>query len=163
MDLSEYSLEDVFLAAIMSEVESKGVYVKLAERVKNAFLKERLMFLAAEEEKHREFLEKAYRQDFPGKEPALHGTSPVPLPNIIIPDDDVRTSEVLESAMRAELAAKDCYLAFAQQLDDPVQKRTLEYFALMEEGHYAILKVEKENSLKFEDYDEYWPMMHVGP
>jgi rubrerythrin len=163
MDLSEYGLEDVFLAAIMSEVESKCVYSKLADRVKNAFLKERLRFLAAEEEKHRDFLEKAFRQKFPGKEPTLPEASPVPLPNIIIPDENVRTSEVLESAMNAELAAKEFYLAFAQQLADTEQKRTLEYFALMEEGHYAILKVEKENSLKFEDYDEYWPMMHVGP
>lgn len=163
MDLSSYSLEDVFLSAIKSEVESKTVYSKLAGSVKNAFLKERLNFLAAEEERHRQFLMKAFRGNFPGKEPVPPETSPVPLPIIMIPDEMVPISEVLESAMQAELAAKDFYLAFADLLDDAEQKRTLEYFALMEEGHYEILKVEKENSLRFEDYDDYWPMMHVGP
>jgi rubrerythrin len=105
----------------------------------------------------------AFKANFPDREPVLPGASPVPLPNIIIPDEQVPISEVLESAMNAELAAKDFYLNFAQMLKDPEQKQTLEYFALMEEGHYNILKVEKDNSLKFEDYDDYWPMMHVGP
>ncbi|KYK26956.1 MAG: Rubrerythrin [Candidatus Proteinoplasmatales archaeon SG8-5] len=163
MDLSGYSLEDIFLAAIMSEVESKDVYSKLAGRVRNAYLKDRLTFLATEEERHREYLIEAFRENIPGREPVLPGASPVPLPNIIIPDEQVPISDVLESAMNAELAAKDFYLAFARILQDPEQKRTLEYFAQMEEGHYNILKVEKENSLKFEDYDDYWPMMHVGP
>ena len=65
--------------------------------------------------------------------------------------------------MNAEMAARDFYISFAARLDDTELKKTLEYFALMEEGHYELLKVEKENSLKFEEYDEYWPMMHVGP
>ena len=163
MDLSAYGLEDIFLAAIKSEEESKGVYTKLANSVKNAFLKERMHFLAAEEEKHRGFLVKAYKGNFPGKEPAIPETSPVPMPALVIPDEGVPISEVLESAMKAELAAKDFYLSFAKLLDNEEQRRTLEYFALMEEGHYELLKVEKENSLRFEDYDDYWPMMHVGP
>lgn len=163
MDLSAYTLEDIFLAAIMSEEESERVYSQLADRVRNAFLKERMRFLAAEEDKHREYLTEAFRKTFPGKEPTLPETSLVPLPNIIVPDEQVPVSTVLESAMSAELAAKDFYLAFATVMNDAEQKRTLEYFARMEEGHYRILKVELENSLEFEDYDTYWPMMHVGP
>lgn len=163
MDLSSYSLEDLYLSAIKSEVESKAVYSKLAESVKNAFLKERMRFLAAEEERHREFLVRAYKGNFSAREPVLPGTSPVPLPEMIIPDEQVPLSEVLESAMNAEMAAHDLYISFAARLDDTELKKTLEYFALMEEGHYELLKVEKDNCLKFEDYDEYWPMMHVGP
>ncbi len=163
MDLSSYSLEDLYLSAIKSEVESKAVYSKLAESVKNAFLKERMKFLAAEEERHREFLVRAYKGNFSGQDPVLPGTSPVPLPEMILPDEQVPISEVLESAMNAEMAARDFYISFAARLDDTELKKTLEYFALMEEGHYELLKVEKENSLKFEEYDEYWPMMHVGP
>ncbi len=41
-------------------------------------------------------------------------------------------------------------------------KNTLEYFANMELGHFKILEIEKENVEKFEEYDDYWPMMHVG-
>ncbi len=163
MDLTSYSLEDLFLSAIKSEVDSKAVYSKLAESVRNAFLKERMKFLAAEEERHKKFLVKAFKGNFSGREPVLPETSPVPLPEIIFPDEQIPISEVLESAMKAEMAAHDFYLSFAARLDDPELTKTLEYFALMEEGHYELLKVEKENSLKFEDYDEYWPMMHAGP
>lgn len=163
MDLSAYRLEDIFLTAIVSEEESQTAYTRLAERVKNAYLKDRLMFLADEEVKHKEFLLKAFQDRFSVKEPTLPQTSPLPLPNIIITDEQAPISEVLESAMKAELAAKDFYLGFAGLVEDTDQKRTLEYFARMEEGHYAILKVEMENSQRFEDYDDYWPMMHVGP
>ncbi len=163
MDLDAYNLEDLFLSAIKSEVDSRNVYFKLAESVKNAFLKERLKFLGAEEERHREFLVKAYKENFPNNELALPVTGPVPLPKITLPDERVPISEVLESAMKAEITARDFYISFADRFDNPEMKQTLEYFALMEEGHYEILKVEKENSLKFENYDEYWPMMHAGP
>jgi rubrerythrin len=163
LDLTSYSLEDLFLSALKSEVDSNAVYSKLAESVKNAFLKERLKFLADEEEHHRIFLIKAYKENFQDMEPTLPETSPVPLPEIIIPDERVPISEVLESAMKAELASRDFYLSFTDRFDDQEMKKTLEYFALMEEGHYKLLKVEKENSLKFENYDEYWPMMHAGP
>jgi hypothetical protein len=33
----------------------------------------------------------------------------------------------------------------------------------MEMGHYKLLEIEKDNSLKFESYEDSWPMMHVGP
>jgi rubrerythrin len=163
LDLKSYSLEDLFLSALKSEVDSNTIYSELAESVKNAFLKERLKFLADEEERHRIFLIKAHKEIFQGTEPTLPETSPVPLPEIILPDERVPISEVLESAMNAEIAAHDFYLSFAGRFDDPEMKKTLEYFALMEEGHYELLKVERENSLKFENYDEYWPMMHAGP
>ncbi|MCK4266784.1 MAG: Rubrerythrin, partial [Thermoplasmata archaeon] len=69
MDLSEYSLEEIYLSAIKSEVDSGAAYLKLAQVVNNAFLSEKLRFLASEEQRHREMLEKAYRGNFPGKEP----------------------------------------------------------------------------------------------
>ena len=50
MDLSRYTLEDVLLTALKSEYEANLLYSKLAESTKNAFLKERLMFLAKEEQ-----------------------------------------------------------------------------------------------------------------
>jgi len=53
MDLSGYTLEDLLLAAIKSEVESERIYSSLAGRVGNFFLKDRLNFLAGEERRHR--------------------------------------------------------------------------------------------------------------
>ncbi|MCK5609576.1 ferritin family protein [Candidatus Pacearchaeota archaeon] len=163
MDLSNYSKEELFLSAIKSEVESNDVYSKLADSVKNAFLKDKLKFLASEEAKHRQLLETGYKNEFPAKEISLPDKTYVPLPELLIPDEAVPVSEVLEAAMTAEQAAQEFYSAFSEQYpDDSDMKKTLLYFANMELGHYKILEVEKENMLKYEAYDEYWPMMHIG-
>lgn len=164
MDLSKYSIMELFLSALRSEINSREVYSKLASEVKNAFLKDKLKFLATEEEKHRIFLEEAFHENFPGKDIVLPERTPVPLPEIKKPDENVLVSEVLMSAMEAEKAAHDFYNSFANRFAaDSDMKKTLEYFAAMEMGHYKLLEIEKENMLRFESYDQYWPMMHVGP
>lgn len=163
MDLRTFNEEEIFLSAIKSEVEAKSIYSKLADGVKNAFLKDKLRFLASEEEKHREFLENAYWNRFAGKDIDLPEKSFVPLPEVQIPNESVSVSEVIKSAMKAEQVAQEFYEAFAERFDDdPEIKRTLEYFATMELGHYKILELEFENIERFEEYDDYWPMMHMG-
>lgn len=163
MDLITYNEEELFFTAIRAEVDSNNVYAQLAVGVKNAFLKDKLKFLAGEEEKHKQYLEKAYGDRFPGKEIELPDKTIVPLPELKIPDERVPISEVIESAMNAELAAQEFYTSFAARFEDvPELKKTLEYFATMEQGHYKILEIEKQNIEKFEMYDDYWPMMHMG-
>ena len=163
MDLITFNDEELFLTAIRAEVDSNKVYSKLADGVKNAFLKNKLRFLADEEEKHQQYLEKAFSDRFPGKEIELPEKTIVPLPEPKIPKERVPVSEVIQSAMNAELAAQEFYKSFAARFDNlPELKKTLEYFATMEQGHYKILEIEKQNIEKFEDYDDYWPMMHMG-
>ena len=163
MDLSNFSREELFVSAIKSELDSREIYSPLSESVKNAFLKDRLTFLASEEEKHKAFLEGAFKREFPGKELVLPEKTPVPLPEIRIPDELVPLSEVLESAMNAELAAQEFYNSFATHFPDGTDMRkTLEFFATMEMGHYRLLEMEKDNMQRFESYDAYWPMMHIG-
>jgi rubrerythrin len=163
MDLTRFSKEELFFSAIKSEVESREVYSGLAEKVKNAFLKDRLRFLASEEEKHRIFLKGAFEREFPGRELILPEEIPVPLPEMKIPDEMVPLSDVLESAMRAELASQEFYSSFAAEFPEGTDmKKTLEFFAAMEMGHYRILEMERDNMKRFESYDAYWPMMHVG-
>jgi rubrerythrin len=163
MDLTRFSKEELFVSAIKSEVESREVYSKLAERVKNAFLKDRLRFLASEEEKHRIFLEGAFNKEFPDKELILPEKTPVPLPEIKISDEMAPLSEVFESAMDAELASQEFYSSFAAGFpEDTDMRKTLELFAVMEMGHYRILEIERDNMKRFESYDAYWPMIHVG-
>jgi rubrerythrin len=163
MDLSEYDMEDLLLAAIKSEVRAHEVYTALAEGVKNAFLKDKLEFLASEEMKHQEKLESIYGENFPGKEVVLPEESPVPLPELIFPHEGVPLSTVLESAMNAELAANEFYESLAGLFEDPNTQATLGYLAAMEMGHYKLLEIEKEYAERFEDFDEYVPMMHAGP
>jgi rubrerythrin len=164
MDLSIYSVEDVVLAALKSEIEAKAAYTQLAGGVENFILKERLNFLAQEEEKHRELFERLYRTRFPGKELAVpKEKSPVPLPEIKIDMESMPISEILESAMEAEQAARDFYTSMAGKFEQPDIKKMLHWVASMELGHYLIVEAERDNAKKFEDYDSEWPMMHVGP
>ena len=164
MDLNKYSKMDLFLSALKSEVNSREVYLKLANGVKNAFLKDKLKFLASEEEKHRIILEEGFRDNFPDMDIVIPERTPVPLPEIRIPEENVLVSEVLESAMEAEKAAYDFYNSFADRFAaDSDMKKTLQYLAIMEMGHYKLLEMEKKNMKRFESYDQYWPMMHVGP
>jgi rubrerythrin len=165
MDLSIYSLEDLMLTALKSEIEAKGAYSRLSDGVKNFVLKERLNFLAGEEEKHRQFFERLFQKSYPDKELVIpEGRSPVPLPELKIDTKNIPLSEVLESAMEAEMAAHDFYIGLADRFEDrPDVKKMLLYIASMERGHFKILEIERDNAKKFEDYDSEWPMMHVGP
>jgi rubrerythrin len=161
MDLSIYSLEDLLLAALKSEIESEKVYSKLSDDVKNAFLKDKLKFLASEEVKHKSFVESMYKDRFPHKEIALPEKTPVPLPEIKM---EGSISEIIGSAMDAEKATYDFYNSLSEKfVKNPALKRTLVYLAVMEMGHYKLLELEKETMEKYEDYDTAWPMIHLGP
>lgn len=164
MDLSIYGLEDLLLAAMKSEIDSGSVYSKLASRVKNAFLKDRLEFLAEEEEKHKKYIEYLYKKHFPDKDIVLPEQTQVPLPQLKIPDESIPLSEVFESAMEAEMAAHDFYSHLAERFEaDSEVKKQLAYLAMMEMTHYKLLELEKESTVKFETFDTIWPMMHAGP
>ena len=161
MDLNIYSLENLLLAAIKSEVESEKVYVNLSNKFKNAFLKDKLKFLAGEEAKHRIFVESVYKKTFKDKAIILPEKISVPLPEI---KTDGPVSEVFLSAMQAEKATYDFYNSLSEKFaDDTSIKQTVIYLATMEMGHYKLLELEKETIDKYEDYDTSWPMIHIGP
>ncbi len=164
MDLKKYTLEDLLLAAMKSEVDSNMIYKKIAKTVKNGLLKDKLEFLAKEEEKHRAFVEQVYKAKFPKKKLTIPKTTPVPLPHLIIPDEDTPLSTVLKSAMHAEQSAHEFYQLLSKQFPkDAMIRNTLSYFADMELQHYKILEIEKESMDRFEEADVYWPMVHAGP
>jgi rubrerythrin len=164
VDLKKYTLEDLLLAAMKSEIESNTVYTKIAEQVKNGLLKDKLKFLATEEEKHRKFIEQVYKAKFPKKKLTIPKTTPVPFPKLIIPDEDTQLGAVINSAMQAEQAAHDFYQSLSKQFTkDKMIYNTLAYFADMELQHYKILEIEKESMDRFEEADVYWPMVHTGP
>jgi len=163
MDLSSFSLEELFLAAIKSELESNKLYKKMAKKTKNGLLEDKLIFLANEEEKHRLFVEDVFKNHFPDKKIIFPTVSPVPLPEIEITEDSA-LSTLVKEAMNAELAASEFY----KNLSDRFEKGTklnsiLLYFSDMETGHYKILEMEKESMERFEEGDVYWPMVHAGP
>ena len=165
MNLKKYTLEDLLLTAIKSETESYTVYMTIANQVKNGLLQDKFKFLAAEEEKHRSFIEQVYKVKFPNKTITLPSTTPIPFPPLIIPDEDTSLGTVLKNAMAAEKAAHEFYQSLSKEFtnDDASIGNTLSYFADMELQHYKILEIEKESMDRFEQADVYWDMVHVGP
>lgn len=164
MNLDEFDLEDLVLAALKSEIEAKEIYLSTAESVKNFLLKDRLKFLGAEEEKHRGFFENLHKKKFPDKELKLPESSPVPLPKMKAVSESIPISEMLKIAMDAETAAHDFYLNLAEKFtDDEAINKTLRYIAKMELGHFKLLESERTSVLEYEYFDEVWPMMHMGP
>jgi len=165
VDLKKYTLEDLLLAAMKSEIESQKVYTRIAEQVKNGLLKDKLKFLAKEEEKHRTFIEQVYKAKFPKKKITIPKTTPVPLPQLVVPEEDTPLGTVLKNAMYAEQAAYEFYQALSTQFtkNDAMIRNIISYFADMELQHYKILEIEKESMDRFEEADVYWPMVHAGP
>lgn len=164
MNLDKFNLEELIGAALKAEIDSENAYLILANRVKNALLKDRLNFLAGEEKKHQEFIRVLHKQTFPDEEVVVPKRTPVPLPSIKIDDEMMRTSEVLQSAMHAEKAAHEFYKGLAERFaDDKQVYGMLLYFSSMELGHYRILEIERQSAEKFEEMEIIWPFIHVGP
>ncbi|MCK5251526.1 MAG: ferritin family protein [Thermoplasmata archaeon] len=164
MDLDQYSTEDLILTALKAEVGAKEVYSTLADGVKNAYLSGRLRFLAGEEEMHRAFLDRLYHSEFEGREPVLPDTTPVPLPDIAIPSEQVPITSIFTQAMTAEMAASEFYADMADRWAKGSEAHDmLLYFSKMEMGHYKLLETERDAAAEFEDFDQVWPLMHAGP
>jgi len=163
MDYSKYSVKDCLLTAIKSEIEAKAIYKAIAEQVKNMMLKDRLLFIAEEEVKHREYFESLFKKLFPGEKIVLPEKSPVPLPEIKINKENILLSEIFAKAMEAEMAAFDFYTQLSKKFGDEETKKMLTYIAYMEKGHYNLLELERRAIEEAEDYEINWPMTHVGP
>lgn len=164
MDIESYSKKDLFLTALKSEMDSKNVYHILAQSVKNFMLKDKLEFLAAEEQKHYDFFAGLWEKAFPGEEIILPEKNPVPLPEITLDLENIRLSDVFLQAMNAEKAAHYFYLSLANRFKvDRKLSLRLKYIASMEMGHYRLLEIEKEQAEEFEKYDVEFEMMHIGP
>jgi len=163
MDLNEFELEDLLLAAIKSEEESNKLYSKMMKKTKNGLLQDKLEFLAKEEQKHREFIEEIYSNHFPEKKLVIPDQTPVPMPEVKI-TEETPLSVLLKEAMNAEQSASDFYKNLAGRFEQGSKiNNTLMYFADMEIEHKKILEMEKESMERYEEDDVYWPMIHVGP
>ena len=163
MKLDHYEIDILLLSAIKSEIESRDVYKKLAEKTDNGLLKDKLKFLSIEEEKHREFIEEIFKNHYPENKMELPDKSPVPLPGVYI-NEDTELSKLLNQAMQAEKVASDFYKSLSSRFEKGSKiYNTLNYFSDMEIGHYKILETEKESMERYEEGEVYWPMVHVGP
>lgn len=164
MDLRNFSLPELLSTAIKSEKEAYDLYTKLSASVKDSFLKDRLLFIAGEEERHEGYLKGLYKLTVKKDDPDLPERSDIPLPEVKIPPGIAMASGIVYQAMTAEKAASDFYLALSELYEGADETRkTLEYLSRMEDGHYRMLEVEFDRLRNSEDYEFEWPMMHAGP
>lgn len=162
--ISDFSLDQLLTAAIKGEIESNRIYKKVASQVRNAFLKERLLFLAREEMRHKQTLQKLFRELFPGKKAVVPKKSIVPLPEINVKGESIPLSELFKQAMKVEKETAGFYRMLATDfLSRAEHKNLLLYLSSMELGHYRIFELEKDNLLELEEYDQEIPLIHVGP
>ena len=163
IDVENMKLEELLAMAVRAEMDARETYAGIAEKVDNFVLKDRLKFLSAEEEKHRQIFTGILKRKFPNSEVRIPESGEVPLPDVKFDDEMVQISEVLQQAMDAEMAAHDFYAAMRDKAQDEEVKKILDYLSSAEKGHYYLLETELKAVKYAELFDEYNPMMHVGP
>ena len=153
IDTDTASVKKLMGMAIRAEIDSNKIYTKIADKLKNPFLKEKFTLLAFEENKHRKILEKLYEIFF--------DTVDIKVPDktdeSLLPSIEIKSSssfvEILQQAMNAEKAAEDFYQSLSEKVQNP-QKKILIYLSKVEKSHYEILKSELVLAQEFEDYAE---------
>jgi len=154
-------LKTLLEMALRAEIDSRDIYQKASTMTKNALLKEKFNFLSGEEAKHRVLIENIIKMKFPNEEIEIPESTEVPLPKITISEKDP-ISKLLTQAMDAEKETSKFYANIAKQLDEE-NASLMQYLSSIEMSHYYFLQAERDLILKFENYDQYFEMMHVGP
>ncbi|NIO49464.1 MAG: rubrerythrin [Candidatus Aminicenantes bacterium] len=153
LDVSTASVNELLEIAIKAEMEANKTYSDLARRISNPLLKEKFQWLAYEENKHKEILEKLYKTLYQGDEPQVPDTvDETLLPSIHI-DPSSSFADILHQAMESEKSAENFYANLSKRFEDP-QKKILNYLSKVEHSHYMMLQSEYVLAQDFEDYAE---------
>ncbi|MFO8109872.1 MAG: ferritin family protein [Thermoplasmata archaeon] len=165
-EITEMKLSELLEMAAKAEENSREVYDFLAKNAKNFVVSDRFKFLADEEQKHEDFIRMLYRKVTGGDGLEMPKNTSLPIPFIRY-NEDSDESDLIEQAMEAEIAARDMYLDMAKTADkeghDGEVVETLKYLSGMEQNHHAILESELQRMKDFEQFDDYFPGMHIGP
>ena len=154
--------------AIKSEIEAAKLYERMESKVKNVDLKEKLVFLKGEEEKHRSIFEDIYRNKYPDVALKLPEKSMVPMMDVALAKE-MSLKELFEVAMKAEKISEEFYTDLAKKSKDASGTSMLNYLSNIEHGHYNLLKNEYDMVVEFPAYAETEEFLlgdrltHVGP
>ncbi len=153
LEISTASVKDLLGYAVRSEMDSNQAYNDLADRVSNPLLKEKFHWLAFEENKHKQILEKLHQALFPGDTFQVPDKPSEALFKKIIITPSSSLLDILVQAMESEKVAEDFYARLAERMERD-QKRLLQYLSKVEHTHYLMLKAEYDAVQDFEDYAE---------
>ena len=148
----EITDREVFEIAINAEIRAREAYEKLASLVKSDLIRDELLFLAREEDKHREIIEKMGEKFTGDRTEAkkinidVMGEFKVIAERMAeaIRKPDLNIDEVYEIAMDAELVSEKLYRELADYAATENTRLVLEMLADMERNHYSILKRQYE-------------------
>jgi rubrerythrin len=159
---------DVYPFAIRAEMDAAAIYRGLKERVRNEALRQKLDFLAKEEDRHKAILERLFRDHFPGRKLVVPAEARAPRKSAAAVDDAIAVVALFKLAMQKEKEAEEYYKNAKAQAEDAQAKRILDYLARVERSHYYMLKSEIELLERFPDYynvedaHEGQDLFHVG-
>jgi len=159
---------EYYSIAIRAEIEARDIYHRVAERIVNESLKEKVLFLEAEEEKHRSCLEAMYARTFPGVKLLLPENTFLPRIDVAM-SDTAGVEEVFEIAMEWEKMSADFYEELSNKATDPGSVAVLISFSATEWSHYHLVKGEYEMVKAFPSYagtKDFHPgedFLHIGP
>lgn len=152
-DITKASLKDLLGFAIRSEIDSNKVYSDLAARYTNPLLKEKFQWLALEENKHKETLQKLFKALLPKETLQIPDEPSAELFKKIIITSSSTLVDLLYKAMESEKKAEDFYARLADRVESQYRK-ILEYLSQVEHSHYIMLNSEYFMAQQFEDYGE---------
>ena len=153
VSLAKQPVKKLLGYAIRAEADSNRAYTRMADRVKNALLKEKFELLALEEKKHRDIFLRLFASMWGGQKPEV----PKSVDKRLLPAVSIKPSstlaDILSQAMNAEKSAREFYASVAKKLLAP-NKQMLLYLSQVENSHYLMLRGEYIMALQFEDYAE---------
>ncbi len=158
----------VLAVAIAAEVDAAAFYTRLQERVRNVILLQKLKFLAFEEEKHRQILERLFAERFAGLDRSVpEGASKPRLVGRL--EENPAVVALFRAALEAEIASERFYNDAAQTLEDEAGRRILGYLARVERSHQSVILSEIDLLDRFPDYynvEDFHiagDLFHIGP
>jgi rubrerythrin len=138
----EVSELEALSLAIYNEQFAFDFYTKLSNIVKNPSGKEKFKFLASDEKRHRELLEKYYTKISGGQKFPF---DPGRVKNIQVEVRDNTTAyEALDIGIKAEKEAYEFYTRSADNSKDREAKKMFLLLAGEEDKHYNVLMAEKQ-------------------
>jgi rubrerythrin len=145
MDLEKY--KQVISGAVQNEIEAKEFYDKIAQQIKDDYLKELFEGFSKEEAKHEQILKGILRHDKIQSSQFNFETDFKVAETIEMPEvnEKMDLKNAIGLAMKNEEIAMKNYTILADSCDDPELKAVFLDLAAMERGHKNLMEVKFVN------------------
>jgi len=165
--MAEMTLRQSLEIALASETRAREIYETLYGRVGNMMMRDKLKFLAGEEQKHYDMLRAVFEEKIGGT-PAEPDPSLLPRMVVEFDFEKAELTELWKAAMDAEEVSAEHYDGLAGRVSGRA-KVMFNYLANVEKSHYYLLKSEYEVLAEIDSYtrtDDFpfgMNMINLGP